>query len=184
MCCLHNGWWSSFINEWAKLDVGASQFVQDYNWQEIKPTDCVRMQLFGFDWSHLRTNPYLLHQLTKTRIDCWDYWPIISARFLMGGSWLRRGGVFEVIQSVPLWFTLSACVWGDGVVGVKESPGGSASQNAFFLGARHRWKNCTTNWRKRPPPLRWRLVWNLFNATTAPHAQPTNAARLYQMLAS
>ena len=94
--------------------------------------DCVRMQLFGFYWSHLWTNPYLMNQLMEARIDCPGLWPIVSLCFLMGGSLPWRGGVFEVIQSVPLWFTLSACVWGDGVVGVKESPGGSPSQNAFF----------------------------------------------------
>lgn len=90
---------------------------------------CVRMQLSRLYWSRLRTNPYLLNQLMKASVDCRGLWPIITLSFLVGGFMSRRGGVFEVIQS------LSDSLYRRVFVGTgswsKESPGGSASQTPF-----------------------------------------------------
>lgn len=91
--------------------------------------DCVRMRLSVFYWLRSWTNPYLLNQLMKARIDCRGLRPITSLIFLMGGSLPLRGGVFEVIQSLS--DSLYRRVFEGTGSWSKESPGGSASQTLF-----------------------------------------------------
>ena len=79
--------------------------------------------------------------------------------------------MFEVIQSLS--DSLCRRVFVGTGSWSKESPGGSAPLNAFW--ERNAAKKLHRRLKKRPPVT---TSGKLFNAATAPHAQPTNATKL------
>lgn len=129
-----------------------------------------RMHIRGFYWSPVWTSPYFLNQLTKASVDCEGLWPIMILVSLMGGVLSRRGGVFVVIQyhsdSIYRRVFLGTGSW-------------SRSRRAAvhlkrLSGKKREWK-LHHRLKKRPPQT---TSVKLFNVTTAPHAQPTNATGL------
>ena len=160
-------------NEW-----GASQFQQHDNWHGMRPMDWVGMRLPGFYWSISGTSPLFTQPITEgyrwlSRCFANHRPGFPSGRMFCVEGWGVGG------HSAPLWFTLSACVWGDGLL-EEGVAGRQCIANALFRDRNAAVRRTTDGSRTDP---RWRLLWHT-STQRLRHSRATARKPGYQMLAS